>query len=227
MSNAYAEAKNMISMQLVLRGIHDKRLLSVMEKIPREEFVPEEFRSFAYGDYPLPIGENQTISQPYIVAQMTELLSLNGKESVLELGTGSGYQTAILASLAKEIYTIERIPDLSLRACDTLLRLGFSNIQFKVGDGTLGWEEYAPYDRILVTAAGSILPPPLFQQLAEGGLIVMPIGTRFVQTLNIITKKNGGLKKSACTIRRISFMFYRIPVNLIPEKRYLAYINQN
>lgn len=196
-----SKAKKMIDAQIVLRGINDKKILSVMKKIPREKFVPKEYRSNAYGDYPLPIGENQTISQPYMVAVMTSLLSLTGIESVLELGTGSGYQTAILASLARKVFTVERIPELSFRAQETLKELGFNNIEYKIGDGTLGWEEYAPFDRILVTAASSIVPPPLFDQIKERGLIVIPLGTRFMQILSIVSKHNNEMhieKKDSC-----------------------------
>ena len=166
----------MVDRDLRGRGIKDARVLGVMDSIPRHLFVPEKLRSFAYEDRPLPIGEGQTISQPYIVAFMTELLELKGKEKVLEIGTGSGYQAAVLAALAVEVYSIEIIPTLSERAQKLFKQLGFANVQLKVGDGFFGWEEKGPFDAILVTAAAPKVPEPLWRQLREGGRLVMPLG---------------------------------------------------
>lgn len=168
--------REMVDRDLRGRGIKDTRVLGVMGSIPRHLFVPEKLRSFAYEDRPLPIGEGQTISQPYVVAFMTELLELTGKEKVLEIGTGSGYQAAVLAALAVEVYSIEIIPTLSERAQKLLKQLGFANVQLKVGDGFFGWEEKGPFDAILVTAAAPKVPEPLWRQLREGGRLIMPLG---------------------------------------------------
>jgi protein-L-isoaspartate(D-aspartate) O-methyltransferase len=166
----------MIERDLVARGIRDRRVLEAMGAIDRELFVPEKLRAFAYEDRPLPIGEGQTISQPYIVAYMTEQLRLIGTERVLEIGTGSGYQTAVLAKLAREVYSIEIIPRLSERAKVVLDRLGFDHVHLKVGDGFFGWEEQRPFDAILVTAAAPTIPEALWQQLSEGGRLILPLG---------------------------------------------------
>ena len=166
----------MVERDLRGRGIKDGRVLAVMDSIPRHLFVPERFRSSAYEDRPLSIGEGQTISQPYIVAFMTELLELKGTETVLEIGTGSGYQTAVLARLVAEVSSIEILPTLSERAKEILRQIGFTNIQFKVGDGFFGWEEKGPFDAIVVTAAAPKIPEPLWRQLREGGRLVMPLG---------------------------------------------------
>jgi protein-L-isoaspartate(D-aspartate) O-methyltransferase len=179
----------MVSGQLVSRGIEDERVLAAMRKVPRHLFVPEDQQDSAYGDYPLPVGHSQTISQPYIVAYMTEALQLEGRERVLEIGTGSGYQTAILAELAREVFTVERIGELLGNAKQKLMSLGYRNIRFKVGDGTLGWEDHAPYDGIIVTAAGPEVPKPLLEQLAEGGRLVVPVGRRFNQRLVRVRKE--------------------------------------
>ena len=168
--------QTMIERDLVARGIRDRRVLEAMGAIERELFVPEKLRAFAYEDRPLPIGEGQTISQPYIVAYMTELLRLKGTERVLEIGTGSGYQTAVLAKLAQEVYSIEIIPRLSERAKIVLDRLGFDNVHLKVGDGFFGWEERSPFDAILVTAAAPTIPEALWHQLGEGGRLILPLG---------------------------------------------------
>ncbi len=172
-------------------GIKSQKVLDAILKIPRHIFVPSEYLDLAYENEALPIGYGQTISQPYIVALMTEALDLKGDEKVLEIGTGSGYQTAILAELANEVYTIERIKELSEEARKRIKLLGYSNVYFKVGDGTLGWEEFSPYDRIIVTAASYDVPDPLKEQLKDGGVMVIPIGGRDFQYLNKITKKNG------------------------------------
>ena len=184
--------KAMVVEQIEERGVKDRRVLAAMEKIPRHNFVPEKYRPFAYGDYPLPIGEGQTISQPYIVALMTECLSLEGNEKVLEVGTGSGYQAAILSELAEEVYTIEILEPLAKRAEELLQRMGYKNVKVKCGDGYLGWEEYAPFDGIIVTCAPDHIPQPLIDQLAEGGRMVVPVGAvHFPQVLKLIEKKNG------------------------------------
>ena len=189
------QRRKMVEIQLIGRGIRDKKVISAFLKVPRHEFVPPPHRKDAYGDFPLPIGEGQTISQPYMVALMTELLLLKGDEKVLEIGTGSGYQTAILAEIAKSIYTVERIASLLERAKEILEFLGYKNIHFRVGDGTKGWEENAPYDAIIVTAASPEIPPPLFEQLKEGGRMVIPVGNRLGQDLIRVTKKKGKPKK--------------------------------
>lgn len=182
----------MIERDLVARGIRDRRVLEAMGAIPRELFVPEKLRASAYEDRPLPIGEGQTISQPYIVAYMTELLRLKGTERVLEIGTGSGYQTAVLGKLAAEVYSIEIIPQLSERAKIVLDRLRFENIHLKVGDGFFGWAERSPFDAILVTAATPKIPEPLWHQLAEGGRLILPLGAeRQTQRLVRVSKSDG------------------------------------
>jgi protein-L-isoaspartate(D-aspartate) O-methyltransferase len=182
----------MIERDLMTRGIRDARVLEAMGAIERERFVPEKLRSLAYEDRPLSIGEGQTISQPYMVAFMTQLLSLKGTERVLEIGTGSGYQTAVLGKLAAEVYSIEIIPKLSERAKILLVQLGFDNVHLKVGDGFFGWEEQGPFDAILVTAAAPKIPEPLWRQLREGGRLIMPLGAeRQAQTLVRVTKSDG------------------------------------
>ncbi len=184
----------MVAEQLVRRGITDERVLAAMRKVPRHLFVEEALRARAYGDHPLPIGEEQTISQPYIVALMTQLLELHGGEKVLEVGTGSGYQTAVLAELARRVCTIERLPRLAERARALLESLGYANVWVRVGGGTLGWPDEAPFDRILVTAGGPAVPPPLFQQLAEGGRMVLPIGDAENQRLTVVEKVRGQMR---------------------------------
>ena len=182
----------MIERDLMTRGIRDARVLEAMGSIERELFVPEKLRSLAYEDRPLSIGEGQTISQPYMVAFMTQLLSLKGTERVLEIGTGSGYQTAVLGKLAAEVYSIEIIPKLSERAKILLVQLGLDNVHLKVGDGFFGWEEHGPFDAILVTAAAPKIPEPLWRQLREGGRLIMPLGAeRQAQTLVRVTKSDG------------------------------------
>lgn len=185
--------ERMVETQIKARGIKDERVLKAMLKVPRHLFVPPSLRDQAYGDFPLPIGEGQTISQPYIVALMTEALELKGKERVLEIGTGSGYQTAILAELATWVYTIERYSSLQEKAKAILFELGYKNISFRVGDGTLGWPEASPFDAIIVTAAAPQIPSPLIEQLADGGRIVIPVGDEFSQMLIKGIKKGGTL----------------------------------
>lgn len=185
------ERKEMVEDQIRRRGIKDRKVLKAMLRVPRHLFVPEQMKELAYGDEPLPIGEGQTISQPYIVAYMTEALRLGGRERVLEIGTGSGYQTAVLAEIVREVYTVELIPELSNRARAVLEKLGYRNIHFRVGDGTLGWPEHAPYDAILVSAAPAAVPPALVEQLKVGGQMVIPVGTDF-QELVLVTRKESG-----------------------------------
>lgn len=189
----------MVENQLKRRGILSFRVLEAMRKVPRERFVPHESISSAYNDSPLSIGEGQTISQPYMVALMTECLNLQGKERVLEIGTGSGYQTAILAELAYEVYTIELHETLSERAKNLLLNLGYHNIEFRVGDGSKGWKEESPFDGIIVTAGSPDIPNTLQEQLNDGGRLVIPVGSRFVQTLFRITKKGNTFHKKEFT----------------------------
>jgi len=183
----------MVRTQLVTRGITDQRVLDAIMKVPRHLFVEEALRGEAYNDHPLPIGHKQTISQPYIVALMTQALELKGDEHTLEIGTGSGYQTAILAQLCEKVYTVERIRLLLEQARKRLWELGYTNILFKAFDGTLGWEEYAPFDAIIVTAGAPRIPQPLIDQLADGGRLVIPVGGKFSQELIRVTKKNGDL----------------------------------
>jgi protein-L-isoaspartate(D-aspartate) O-methyltransferase len=184
--------KKMVENQILSRNIKDRRLIDAMLKVPRHIFVEEAMAAQAYNDKPLPIGEKQTISQPYIVAFMTELLELTGKEKVLEIGTGSGYQAAILASLADRVYTIERIRPLISRARKALDSLGFFNVNIKIADGSIGWKEEAPFDAIMVTAGSPGIPDELVDQLATGGKLVIPVGDKFDQTLVRITKREDG-----------------------------------
>jgi len=183
----------MVEEQLAGRGIKDKRVLDAFRKVERHKFIPSEPLMTAYGDYPVAIGDGQTISQPYIVALMTELLNLSGKEKVLEIGTGSGYQTAILAELAGEVFTIERFRHLSENAQLRLTQMGYSNCMFRAGDGTFGWPQEAPFDRILITAAANRVPVPIEEELKEGGRLVLPLGARFGQVLNLVEKNKGKL----------------------------------
>ncbi len=189
-----ATRKRMVQTQLVSRGIRDARVLLAMSKVPRHLFVEEALRGQAYGDFPLPIGEQQTISQPYIVALMTEALELLGTEKVLEIGAGSGYQAAILAELAAQVFSIERIPALASRARRNLESLRYFNVKIKVGDGTLGWPEEAPFDAIIVTAASPAIPQPLLNQLALGGRLVIPVGDCYSQTLTVVRQSPEGLE---------------------------------
>lgn len=187
----------MVQQQLISRGIADKRVLYAFKKIPRHLFVPNNLLNSAYEDHPLPIGEGQTISQPYIVALMTECLNLKGTEKVLEIGTGSGYQTVILAELASSVYSIERFPHLVEKAQNTIRQLGYQNIFIKAGDGTCGWQEHSPYDGIIVTAGSPSVPQPLIAQLRNGGRLVIPVGSKFSQTLTVVEKIDNELRTTS------------------------------
>lgn len=187
--------KNMVEQQLMARGdITDKNVIKAFLKVPRHKFVPDKEQASAYSDFPLPIGCGQTISQPYMVALMTQCLELKGDEKVLEIGTGSGYQTAVLAEIAKEVYTIERFAELSQIAEKVLTELKYKNISFKVSDGTLGWVEKAPFGAIIVTAGAPDAPKFLLNQLAEGGRLVMPVGENLSQVLTVYKKLKGKIK---------------------------------
>ena len=199
--------KAMAGNQIKARGIKDLRVLDAMLKVKRHRFVPSHIRHSAYEDYPLPIGEGQTISQPYIVALMSELLALKGTERILEIGTGSGYQAAILAELAREVYTIELLEPLARRSERLLKELNYKNIRVKIGDGFLGWPEMAPFDGIIVTCAPEKIPPPLLEQLAEGGRLVIPVGKHW-QDLKLVRKIYGRIKEEDI-----------IPVRFVPMLR--------
>jgi len=186
----------MTETQIRARGVRDKRVLAAMERVPRHLFVPEELRASAYADEPLPIGEGQTISQPYIVAFMTETLRLQGPEKVLEVGTGSGYQTAVLAELVRDVYTVEIVERLSARAKGVLDGLGHGNVHYLVGDGSAGWPEAAPFEAIIVTAAAAEIPGALEDQLAAGGRMIVPVGTD-LQELVLIRREAKGLRRES------------------------------
>lgn len=208
------ERERMVKEQIKARGIDDPRLLSAMGKVPRHLFVPPEYRDSAYEDRPLPIGYGQTISQPYIVALMTHHLQLKPTDRVLEIGTGSGYQAAVLAELVKEVYTIEIIPELAREASERLKELGYENVHVKCGDGFFGWPEHAPFDAIIITCAAPEVPPRLVDQLREGGRMILPLGADpFYQTLTLITKRDGKLEK-----RRITGVVF-VPMTGEIEKR--------
>lgn len=200
--------KQMVEGQIAARGVADENVLAAMRKVPRHEFVPEGLRQAAYDDRPLPIGSGQTISQPYIVALMTEVLRIAPGEKVLEIGTGSGYQAAILAELTDQVYTIEILEDLGHRAEQTLRRLGYSQVEVKIGDGYLGWEEHAPFDAIIVTCAPDHIPKPLVDQLVEGGRMVIPVGRGYGQELYLVEKKEGQIRQRSI-----------IPVLFVPMTR--------
>jgi protein-L-isoaspartate(D-aspartate) O-methyltransferase len=195
MKKDYNEKRErMVKDQIEARGVKDKKILEAMKKVPRHMFVPWNMRSYAYHDEPLPIGEGQTISQPYIVAYMSEVLRLKGNERILEIGTGSGYQAAILAEVSNEVFTMEIVKSLSLRAEKILEKLEYENIYFKVGDGTYGWKEHAPYDAIMVTAAPDIVPESLREQLKVSGRMIVPVGSTF-QELVLITREKKKFKE--------------------------------
>jgi protein-L-isoaspartate(D-aspartate) O-methyltransferase len=192
-----AQRQLMVQEQLMPRGIRDARVLAAMSKVPREEFVPADSRAASYEDGPLPIGYSQTISQPYIVAFMTEKLQLKPNNRVLEVGTGSGYQAAVLAELVADVYTIEIVEPLAKNAEATLQRLGYKNVHVKGGDGYSGWPEHAPFDAIIVTCAPDHVPQQLTDQLKDGGRMIIPVGERFAQELYLLEKKDGRLRESA------------------------------
>jgi len=202
------QRQRMVEQQLKPRGINDVRVLAAMAKVPREEFIPVDARAGAYEDGPLPIGYDQTISQPYVVAFMTEQLRPKQGDRVLEIGSGSGYQAAILAELMAEVYTMEIVGPLAKTAEATLQRLGYQNVHIKVGDGYKGWPEEAPFDAIIVTCAPENVPQPIVDQLKDGGRMVIPVGERFAQQLYLLEKKNGQLKESAT-----------LPVRFVPMLR--------
>ncbi|MFU8819330.1 MAG: protein-L-isoaspartate(D-aspartate) O-methyltransferase [Desulfurivibrio sp.] len=192
MRDGYEKIRDrLVEEQLLPRGIHDPAVLAAMAAVPRHLFVEEALRPQAYGDFPLPIGEGQTISQPYIVALMTQLLGLNKEDRVLEIGTGCGYQAAVLAAICRQVYTVERIKPLLARARRSFDRLQLFNILSKADDGTVGWAEHAPFDAIIVTAGGPHIPQPLVEQLADPGTLVMPVGDRDLQVLTVLRKEGG------------------------------------
>ncbi len=202
-----AARQAMVDRQIEARGISDPRVLAAMRKVPRERFVPADVASLAYADQPLPIGNGQTISQPYIVAYMSEALQVNEHAKVLEIGTGSGYQAAILGELAREVYTIEIVPELAERARAVLESMGYSNVHVRAGDGYLGWPEQAPFDAIMVTAAPDHVPQPLIEQLGPGGRLVIPVGD-VDQQIRILTRTPTGIEETRT-----------IPVRFVPFRR--------
>jgi len=205
-NDSYAQQRaQMVKSQIQARGVRDRLVVEAMRKVPRHLFVPAHLTQMAYLDFPLPIGEGQTISQPYIVAFMTESLQLKGGEKVLEIGTGSGYQAAVLAEIVQAVYTIEIIPSLGNQAEALLKKMGYENIQVKIGDGYRGWQEYAPYDAIIVTAAPKFIPQPLVDQLRTGGRMIIPVGESY-QELILITRQEDG------TVRKKSLL----PVRFVP-----------
>ena len=194
----------MVEEQLIPRGIHDPKTLEAMRRVPRHLFVEDALQNQAYGDFPLPIGRGQTISQPYIVALMTQALGLQGHESVLEIGTGSGYQAAILSLICEKVYTVERIDSLLVKARNIFDQLHYLNILTKLDDGTNGWPEYGPFDAIIVTAGGPKVPEPLLDQLADPGTLVIPVGDLGMQNLQLVTKKEGAITEK--TIEYVRFV---------------------
>ncbi|HUU38153.1 MAG TPA: protein-L-isoaspartate(D-aspartate) O-methyltransferase [Candidatus Desulfaltia sp.] len=195
------QRENMVEVQIRARGVNDDRVLAAMRKVPRHLFVPAELQPVAYGDEPLPIGEGQTISQPYIVAYMTAALELKGGEKVLEVGTGSGYQTAVLAEICPVVFTVELIGGLSERAQTLLQTLWYTNVRFRIGDGTYGWEENAPFEAIMVTAAAEAVPERLQEQLAPKGRLIIPVGVGFQELVLISRGRRGFRKKKLLPVR--------------------------
>jgi protein-L-isoaspartate(D-aspartate) O-methyltransferase len=192
MNDFAPQRERMVRDLIAARGVKDERVLAAMRKLPRHLFVKDHLRNQAYGDHALPIGASQTISQPYIVARMTEMLEVGAEHSVLEIGTGSGYQTAILALLARRVYSLERIADLAQQAIPRMRQIGLDNVKIQVFDGTVGWSEWAPYDRIMVTAGAPKVPEPLLGQLAPGGMLLVPEGPMNAQRLVLYKKSARG-----------------------------------
>jgi protein-L-isoaspartate(D-aspartate) O-methyltransferase len=190
------QRKDMVERQIIQRGIHNPKVINAMMKVPRHKFVPEEYRVNSYDDMPLPIGYSQTISQPYIVAYMTEILKPDSTKNVLEIGTGSGYQAAILSMLYKNVYSIEIVEPLGIKAKRVFIEEHYDNIKTRVGDGYLGWKENAPFDAIIVTCAPDNIPAPLIDQLAEGGKMVIPVGDNYNQKLYLLEKKHGKISQT-------------------------------
>ncbi len=201
------QRERMVRTQIKSRGITDKQVLDAMMKVPRHLFVAKEYQDQAYGDYPLPIGEGQTISQPYIVAIMTEVLDLDKYDKVLEIGTGSGYQAAVLGEICDSVFTIELYESLGKKAADLIAELQYDNVFVKVGDGYQGWKEHSPFDAIIVTCAPKHVPEPLIEQLREGGKMVIPVGELYSQELLLLIKEGGEMKRK-----------YLIPVRFVPMK---------
>jgi protein-L-isoaspartate(D-aspartate) O-methyltransferase len=194
----YEQARNrMVEQQIIARGIKDPLVIKAMRKVPRHLFVDEGLRTRSYDDYPLPISHGQTISQPYIVALMTEALNLKGGEKVLEIGTGSGYQSAVLAEIVDTVYSVERIPGLAKKSREILDSLGYYNVIIKVGDGTYGWKDKAPFDGIIVTASAPSIPDPLLEQLKDGGRLIIPVGDFFSQDLILVRRQGNRFIKSS------------------------------
>jgi len=204
----------MVREQIEARGVTDEQVLAAMRKVPRHEFVPERWVDSAYDDGPLPIGYDQTISQPYIVALMTELLQLTPQSKVLEVGTGSGYQAAVLAEIAREVYSIEIIEPLAASAAERLKRLGYNKVQVKLGDGYLGWLEHAPFDAIIVTAGAAHVPPPLIEQLKPGGRMVIPIGEVPGQQSLLLVEKSATGKVTQQRVAPVAF----VPLTRAPKE---------
>lgn len=196
-----SQRENMVELQIRARGVSDERVLAAMRKVPRHLFVPPEIRRGAYGDEPLPIGDGQTISQPYIVAYMTAALELTGGEKILEVGTGSGYQTAVLAEIVPLVFTVEVIGPLSERAQWVLEGLGYTNVRFRIGDGTRGWEEEAPFEAIIVTAAAEAIPRRLQEQLSLNGRMIIPVGSGFQELVLVRRERKGFRKKRLLPVR--------------------------
>lgn len=210
-----AVRREMVAHDLRERGIRDTRVLTVMGEVPRHLFVDKRYRDQAYADHPLPIGEGQTISQPYVVALMTEALKLKPSDRVLEIGTGSGYQAAVLAGIVKDVFSVEIRKALSDRAAGRLKALGYRNVVVKYADGYFGWEKFAPFDAIIVTASANHIPPPLIKQLKEGGRLIIPLGsTVYYQTLTLVTKSKGG----ALSVEQLGSVAF-VPMTGEAEKR--------
>lgn len=186
--------RHMVRKQLRARGIRDRRILEAFLEVPRHRFVPGDWVGKAYDDGPIPIGHDQTVSQPYMIAAMVQAARVSPESRVLEIGTGSGYQAALLSAMKAQVFTMERIPELAGQAARRFARLGYDDVHLRVGDGTLGWEEYAPFESIIVGAASPRLPEPLLQQLSEAGRLVIPVGQEFSQVLHVVTRKGGGYR---------------------------------